>query len=67
MDESLFATNPWAVEDASVFLKFCCPECDFQIPDLQMFSDHAVDNHIRSTVLFGRKENPEKMVIKKKN
>ena len=21
--------NPWAVEDASVFLKYCCPECDF--------------------------------------
>ena len=21
--------NPWAVENPSVFLKYCCPECDY--------------------------------------
>ena len=35
------------MDDATAFLKFCCPECDYQIPDLQMFSDHAVDNHLK--------------------
>ena len=51
--EESFSNNPWYVEDATAFLKFCCPECDYQIPDLQLFSDHAVCNHEKSTVLFG--------------
>ena len=51
--EDSFSNNPWYVEDATAFLKFCCPECDYQIPDLQLFSDHAVCNHEKSTVLFG--------------
>ena len=45
--EHSFSNNPWCVDDATAFLKFCCPECDYQIPDLQMFSDHAVDNHLK--------------------
>ena len=45
--EDSFSNNPWCVDDATAFLKFCCPECDYQIPDLQMFSDHAVDNHLK--------------------
>ena len=22
--------NPWSVEDVSVFLNYCCPECDYK-------------------------------------
>ena len=46
-------SNPWCVENVTAFLKFCCPECDYCIPDIQMFSDHAVENHIKSRALFG--------------
>merc|ERR1711990_1183842 len=51
--EEGFETNPWSVEDASAFLKYCCPECDYQILNLQLFSDHALKNHDKSTALFG--------------
>ena len=44
--------NPWSVDNVTAFLKFCCPECDYQIPDIQMFSDHAAENHIKSRALF---------------
>ena len=62
--EDYFSNNPWCVEDATVFLKFCCPECDYQIPDLQLFSDHAVGNHDKSTALFGTEKNANKFFIK---
>ena len=45
--------NPWCVDDVSAFLNFCCPECNYHIPDIQMFSDHAAENHINSRALFG--------------
>ena len=44
--------NPWAVENVSVFLRYCCPECDFNHLDLQHFSNHALQNHAES-ILFG--------------
>ena len=44
--------NPWDVTDASVFLKYCCPECDFQSKGLSQFGEHALSNHDRSSVLF---------------
>ena len=66
-DENSFASNPWSVDDATVFLKFCCPECDFQIPDLQMFSEHAIKNHSKSVALFGNVKDPEKIPIKKED
>ena len=62
--EDSFSNNPWCVEDATVFLKFCCPECDYQIPDLQLFSYHAVGNHDKSTVLFGTEKNSNEFFIK---
>ena len=62
--EDSFSNNPWYVEDATAFLKFCCPECDYQIPDLQLFSDHAVCNHEKSTVLFGTENTNKEMFIK---
>ena len=52
--EEYFESNPWSVEDASVFLKYCCPECDYQIIDFQLFSDHALENHAKSNALFGQ-------------
>ena len=44
--------NPWAVEDVSVFLKYHCPECEFNDYDLKCFTDHALTNHENSTALF---------------
>ena len=58
------SNNPWSVDDASVFLKFCCPECDYQIAVLQNFSDHAVRNHTKSIVLFGSEKKEDEIVIK---
>ena len=49
--EDSFSNNPWCVDDASVFLKFCCPECDYQIPDLQMFHNHAIGNHTKGQLM----------------
>ena len=51
-----FENNPWFVEDASVFLKYCCPECDYQILNYDMFSYHALENHVKSKVLFESNE-----------
>merc|ERR1712173_507454 len=45
-------TNPWSVGDASVFLKYCCPECEFRDWNLKSFADHALENHTGSNVLF---------------
>ena len=39
------STNPWDVSDASVFLKYCCPECDYQCTHLENFGEHAKTNH----------------------
>ena len=45
--------NPWNVTDASEFLKYHCPECPYQDSQLDGFSNHALQNHERSKVLFG--------------
>ena len=60
--EEYFESNPWSVEDASVFLKYCCPECDYQIIDFQLFSDHALENHSKSSALFGESNNVDIVV-----
>lgn len=44
--------NPWAVEDASVFLRYCCPECDTKCIQVEDFAKHAISNHTRSSTLF---------------
>ena len=44
--------NPWNVADASTFLKYCCPECDYQITELYIFEDHATSDHEMSSILF---------------
>ena len=47
--------NPWEVSDASRFLRYCCPECDFRNENLQEFSEHALENHILANTLFVHK------------
>ena len=64
--EDSFSNNPWCVDDATAFLKFCCPECEYQIPDLYMFSEHAIGNHSKSVVLFGH-EKGNNLQIKEEN
>ena len=40
--ETLPDITPWMVDNVSVFLNYCCPECDFKEKNLQIFSDHAL-------------------------
>ena len=40
--ETITEINPWMVDNASDFLNYCCPECDFKEKNLQLFSDHAL-------------------------
>ena len=44
--------NPWAVQDASKYLRYCCPECDHQCLYLDKFKEHALKNHERAVTLF---------------
>ena len=55
--------NPWAVENAEVFLKYCCPECDFSILNLELFAHHALENHTNAATLFGDEIHIEKPLI----
>ena len=55
--DSNFSVNPWDVSNSSVFLSYCCPECDFKSGELLGFSQHAVLNHVLSHTLFFTKEN----------
>ena len=48
--------NPWNVPNASVFLKYHCPECTFQCTKLSGFSNHALANHDRSQILFSKSD-----------
>ena len=49
--------NPWSVEHASAFLKYCCPECEYKNGTLKSFEDHALQNHENAKVLFANGEN----------
>ena len=51
VDEDI-SSNPWAVADVSEFLKYSCPECEFQTKVLDQFGYHAVSNHSKSSALF---------------
>ena len=65
--EDDFEYNPWSVEDVSVFLKYCCPECDYQILDYEMFANHAEKNHTKSITLFGPKDGNRYLKVKQEN
>ena len=58
-EDSKIKFNPWAVTDASVFLKYCCPECEFNDPILQHFANHAVSCHPNASSLFIDEDNIE--------
>ena len=55
--------NPWSVEDVSVFLNYCCPECDYKDQDLNVFSEHALHNHLNATALFGVENFDDKLLF----
>ena len=44
-------------------LQYCCPECDYQILNYGMFSNHALENHVKSLVLFGYSEEKDEETI----
>ena len=50
---SNLSNNPWNVINAEVFLKYCCPECEFKSEEFFIFSQHALTNHTLSNALFG--------------
>ena len=58
-EDSKIKFNPWAVTDASVFMKYCCPECEFKDPIFQHFADHAVSYHPNASSLFIDEDNIE--------
>ena len=62
------SNNPWSVSDASVFLKYCCPECDYSNKNLPSFSKHALKNHVLANTLFNNEnddsENPIVTIVK---
>ena len=57
--------NPWSVDNASVFLKYCCPECDYNNVSLKVFSHHASENHAKSSTLFNRTNNDNDEILSK--
>ena len=57
--------NPWSVDNASVFLKYCCPECDYNNVSLKVFSHHALENHAKSSTLFNRTNNDNDEILSK--
>ena len=48
-------SNPWKVNEVSTFLKYCCPECAYNDSELNMFIEHALENHEDSEILFKEK------------
>ena len=44
--------NPWDVDDASEFLRYHCPECEFNSKAIKKFSRHSIDNHEKAKYLF---------------
>ena len=45
-------SNPWMVNEVSAFLKYCCPECAYNDSQLNVFIEHALENHGDSSLLF---------------
>ena len=66
-DVKIDFTNPWAVSDASVFLRYCCPECEQTCLNLHDFTEHALKNHEKALTLFSDiKVEPFEEIPKKK-
>ena len=39
-----------------IFLRYCCPECDFNCKETHLFFDHAIDQHENSNILLKYEE-----------
>ena len=53
--------NPWKVDSIKAFACLKCPECAFNTNIENKFTDHAVENHPLSFVLFGKSEEVTKV------
>ena len=47
-----YELNPWSVDSVSELLKYCCPECNYNEKNLQLFSNHALENHEKASILI---------------
>merc|ERR1740129_1788526 len=52
--KSEISENPWLVDSINSFYFLKCPECDFDTKWEDTFQDHALENHPKSFVLFGK-------------
>ena len=52
LDELVFRMkmtfNPWDVSSAAVFLKYCCPECDYQVWQYRLLNFQGRDTKLES-------------------
>ena len=46
--------NPWSVPSLQEFLKFVCPECDFNSKDENEFHCHALENHDKAKEIWSK-------------
>lgn len=46
--------NPWSVPSLQEFLKFVCPECDFNSKDENEFHWHALENHDKAKEIWSK-------------
>ena len=61
--ERVEKNNPWSVEDATVFLKYCCPECEYSHQNLNSFTSHALENHDKAKMLFTLENGDHSLVV----
>ena len=61
--ERVEKNNPWSVEDATVFLKYCCPECEYSHQNLDSFTGHALENHDKAKMLFTLENGENNMAV----
>ena len=59
--EEMQPKNPWDVSDASVFIYYHCPECEYHCKQLKTFSNHALENHEKSQILFNKSDEEMKI------
>ena len=45
-------SNPWSIEMAKAFLKYCCSNCEYNTREAQDFSNHVKSNHFTSSMHF---------------
>ena len=48
--------NPWQVDSIQAFYYLKCPECEFSSKEENLFQNHALQKHPKSSVLFGKEK-----------